>query len=584
MPERQQTLRATIEWSYELLEPGEQRLFELLSAFSGATFEAVEVVAGSVNGRSGTQIDTLDGLASLVDKSLLRQADRNGDSQLVMLETIREYAAERLDDSPDFSAAARRAHALYFADFARRQWEDVRGDRRDAALAALSANTENLRRAWDHWVGESDLDHLNMLVDSLWLLYDTQGRYHAMIELATELLNVLSSTPSTPERAIQELTMRTSLARALMVFHGFTQEVEEEYARALELFEGERDLPQLFPVLRGLATFHQYSADFERSAELGREILHLAEAQDDASMRVDGHLVVGSSLGFMDDLEGGLEHLDRGIEYFESQGQGSRRFQVGANPGVASYTTSALLLWLRGFPDRAVDRANRAVTLATELRHPFTMAYALFHTGFLHLWRREPELMRDRAVGVLDVADEYDLQIWTALGAVLLGAAKTALGRADEGLAEIREGVALYQGLKTPPVFWPLLLYVRAGACRRAGRAAEGLDFIEEAIEITGAEGPLPTVFYAQKGDLLLALPKPDRAGAEASYQQAFDAAEALGARTPQLRAAMGLCRTRPRARHRPVAHDLRNVHRRLRHARPDRGQGAPGGVIPAPS
>ena len=324
-------------------------------------------------------------------------------------------------------------------------------------------------------MGESDLDQLNKLVDSLWLLYDTQGRYHAMIELATELLNVLSSTPSTPERAIQELTMRTSLARALMVLHGFTQEVEDEYARALELFEGDRDLPQLFPVLRGLATLYQYSAEFDKSAQLGREILQLAEAQDDPSMRVDGHLVLGSSIAFMGDLDGGLEHLDRGIEYFESQGQKSRRFRIGANAGVASYTTSALTLWLRGFPDRAVERANRAVTLATELRHPFTMAYALFHTGFLHLWRREPELMRDRAVGVLDVADEYDLQIWTALGAVLLGAAKTALGRDDEGLAEIREGVALYQGMKTPPVFWPLLLYVRAGASapgRKSGRGA----------------------------------------------------------------------------------------------------------------
>ena len=579
MPERQQTLRATIEWSYELLEPGEQRLFELLAAFSGATFEAVEAVAGSVNGRSGTQIDTLDGLASLVDKSLLRQADRNGDSQLVMLETIREYAAERLDDSPDFSAAARRAHALYFADFARRQWEDLTGDRRDTALAALSANTENLRRAWGHWVGESDLDQLNMLVDSLWLLYDTQGRHHAMIELATELLNVLSSTPSTPERAIQELTMRTSLARALMVLHGFTQEVEDEYARALELFEGDRDLPQLFPVLRGLATFYQYSAEFEKSAQLGREILQLAEAQDDPSMRVDGHLVLGSSLAFMGDLDGGLEHLDRGIEYFESQRQKSRRFQIGANAGVASYTTSALTLWLRGFPDRAVERANRAVTLATELRHPFTMAYALFHTGFLHLWRREPELMRDRAVGALDVADEYDLQIWTALGAVLLGAAKTALGRADEGLAEIREGVALYQGMKTPPVFWPLLLYVRAGASAPSRKADEGLAFIDEAIEIAGTGGPLPTVFYGMKGDLLLPS-RASRDGAEACYQHAFDTAAELGARTPQLRAALGLCRLNSERGHRAVTRNVRDVHRRLRHARPDRSQGAPRRLI----
>ena len=290
-------------------------------------------------------------------------------------------------------------------------------------------------------MGENDLDQLNMLVDSLWLLYDAQGRHHAMIELATELLNVLSSTPSTPERAIQELTMRTSLARALMrppwVHRGGRGRVR---ARAGAL-RGRPRASQLFPVLRGLATLYQYSADFEKSAQLGREILHLAEAQDDPSMRVDGHLVLGSSLAFMGDLDGGLEHLDRGIEYFESQRQKSRRFQIGANAGVVSYTTSALTLWQRGFPDRAVERANRAVTLATELRHPFTMAYALFHTGFLHLWRREPELMRDRAVGVLDVADEYDLQIWTALGTVLLGAAKTALGRVDEGLAEIREGL-----------------------------------------------------------------------------------------------------------------------------------------------
>ena len=100
LPERQQTLRATIDWSYELLEPGEQRLFELLAAFSGATFDAVEAVAGSVNGRSGTQIDTLDGLASLVDKSLVRQAGSNGDSRFVMLATIREYATERLRREP----------------------------------------------------------------------------------------------------------------------------------------------------------------------------------------------------------------------------------------------------------------------------------------------------------------------------------------------------------------------------------------------------------------------------------------------------------------------------------------------------
>ena len=90
------------------------------------------------------------------------------------------------------------------------------------------------------------------------------------------------------------------------------------------------------------------------------------------------------------------------------------------------------------------------------------------------------------------------------MGTVLLGAAKTDLGHFDEGLAEIADGIAQYQGLRSPPVFWPLLLYVRARAFARAGRPAEGLDFIDEAIELSGGAGPLPPLFFAMKGDLLL--------------------------------------------------------------------------------
>ncbi len=548
LPARQQTLRATIEWSYQLLEPGEQRLFELLAAFSGVSFDALDAVASSIDRLHETGIDTLDGLASLAGKSLIKPANAEaGEPRLVMLETIREYAAERLDDLPEFSAAVRRAHAAYFANFARRQWEQLSGDERDTALAAMAAEIDNLRLAWRYWVDDGDLDQLNKLVDTLWLLYDTQGSYHATIGLTRELLNVLSSTPSTPERAMQEVTLRTSLARALMAIHGYTQEVEDAYARALELFEGDLELPQLFPVLRGLASFYNYRAEFDKGAQLGREILRLAEVQADPSMRVDGHLVLGSSLALQHDLHGGLDQLERAIASFESQRHQARRFRLGNNPGIAAFTTSALTLWMLGFPDRALERATRAVTLATELEHPFTLAYALFHTSFLHLWRREPEPMRDRAVGVIDVADEHDLPIWRALGTCLLGAAKTGLGRPEEGLAEIRDGISLYQGLRTPPVFWPLILYVRAGASARSGRAAEGLDLIEEAIEIadTGSGLTLLPEFYSLKGDLLFLLAESNGPDAEPWFQQAFDKAGELDARMIQLRAAIGLCRSR---------------------------------------
>ena len=75
VPARQRTLRATLDWSYRLLQPGEQRLFELLSVFSGAGLEAIEDVSGGVNPDGGTGIDIVDGLVSLMDKSLIRLAE-----------------------------------------------------------------------------------------------------------------------------------------------------------------------------------------------------------------------------------------------------------------------------------------------------------------------------------------------------------------------------------------------------------------------------------------------------------------------------------------------------------------------------
>jgi predicted ATPase/class 3 adenylate cyclase len=546
LPARQQTLRATIEWSYRLLEPAEQRLFELLSTFSGAGLEAVEVVAGGIDGLSEAGLDPLDGLASLLDKSLVRLAEpEDGDSRLLMLETIKEYAAERLQDQPELGAAAYRAHAAYYADFAQRQWQPLTGPGREPALAAMAADAENLRMAWSYWVAEGDLDQLNRLVDSLWVLYDARGWYHATIELTTELLKVLSSTPSTPERATREVTLQTSLARALLAVKGYTQEVEEAYTRALELLKGNPDLPQLFPVLRGLASFYNLRAEFDKGAQLGREILRLAEHQDDRSMLVDGHLVLGSNLAFLDDLHGGLEHLDQALACSEPQQRGAGRFRLGNHPAVACFTTSAFILWWLGYPDRALERANAGVALAIELEHPFSTAFALFHSAVLHLWRREPELVRDRAMKVLDLVENHEFQIWYAAGTCLQGAADAAMGRHEEGLAGIRQGMALYQGLRSPPVFWPLLLYVQSGACGEAGRAAEGLALIEDALELAGrgAGSTLLPEFQLRRGDLLSVGPGGSAAGAERCFQHAFDLARGLDARMPQLRAATRLYR-----------------------------------------
>jgi hypothetical protein len=117
----------------------------------------------------------------------------------------------------------------------------------------------------------------------------------------------------------------------------------------------------------------------------------------------------------------------------------------------------------------------------------------------------------------------------------------TGLGRSSEGLARTDQGIALYQGLDTPPVFWPILHSIRAGAAERSERAAEGLEGIDHAIELSGEENILYPEFAVLRGDLLLALGKTD--AAEHSFQGALATARGFGLRTPQLHAALRLSR-----------------------------------------
>ncbi len=111
LPERQQTLRAAMDWSYDLLNPAEQKLFRRLSVFvGGCNLESAEAVCDT---KADLEMDLLDGMASMVDKSLVLHAPpANDEARFVMLETIREYALEKLEVSGE-ATATKRAHAAY---------------------------------------------------------------------------------------------------------------------------------------------------------------------------------------------------------------------------------------------------------------------------------------------------------------------------------------------------------------------------------------------------------------------------------------------------------------------------------------
>jgi tetratricopeptide (TPR) repeat protein len=467
-----------------------------------------------------------------------------------MLETIKAYATAQLDMRPDFAEAVRESHTRYFAELARA-----------ATMESAAAELDNLRIAWANAVGRKDVTRLGHLREALWPIYEARGWYHATIQLADDLLAVRASSPERANDWQNQLTLMTSRAKAITLLRGYTAEAEDAYAEALALVKEHGEVPQLFPVLRNLGSFYGYRGELDKATEYATEILRLADTTDDAGMRVTGYTYLGANTGFAGQLEPGLGYLDQAIATFESSDFVPRRLRLGLDPRVSCLTTSGFFLWFLGYPDRAAERAGRAISLATALDHPYSLAYAYYHAGFLHLWRREPDVVAERAEGSLRVAETSDLPLWRALATVLLGAATSAQGRPAQGISRMMDGLDQYQGLRTPPVFWPMIRWMQAAAHVDAGTAGPGFPLIDEALEIGGSDTVLAPLFHITRGDLLLVGPDADPAAAMLSYERAFGVAVNLGARMTQLRAAARLVRLASEADRERRVEALRAVH-----------------------
>ncbi len=151
LPARQQTLRSTLDWSYNLLSKDEQRLFRYLSVFVGAltleAVEAIEPVWKGENTTTSTSLSALEGVSSLLDKSLLLQTTQEHEGPvLIMLVTVREYALTLLQESGEIETA-RHAHALYYLDWAEKAEPHLKGNQQLLWQKRLEQEQENLRAA-----------------------------------------------------------------------------------------------------------------------------------------------------------------------------------------------------------------------------------------------------------------------------------------------------------------------------------------------------------------------------------------------------------------------------------------------------
>ena len=173
LPVRQQTLRSTIKWSYELLPANEQRLFWRLSIFvGGCTLKAVEAVCVEAD---AIALDVLDGVASLLDNSLLQQTEQAGDEpRFVMLETLREYGRECLETSGE-KEEIRRAHANYYVALAEEAEPKLCSAERENWVHRLEREHDNFRAALSWSVERKEAATALRLGGALWRFWLLQG-------------------------------------------------------------------------------------------------------------------------------------------------------------------------------------------------------------------------------------------------------------------------------------------------------------------------------------------------------------------------------------------------------------------------
>jgi predicted ATPase/class 3 adenylate cyclase len=305
---RQRTLRATIEWSYDLLTPEEQQLFARLSVFAGGcTYEAAEAICEADE----------DTLQSLLDKSLLRRRDAalGNDSRYWMLQTIREFAVERLNELQEREEATRLRHAEYFAAFVTSLLTDGRASSHtQSAFAELDREYDNVRWALAATVHFEWAELLLQMTHLLYRFWDLRGYFEegrrwceaaltiapaddprrAKCLHAVGIFAALQGDPACArERIVEYLRFSRALgddrdiARALNALgwltrrEGDLEEAREAYTQSADLARASGDPETAALAMGNLADLELYTGRFSVAAALAAECLSLAEERDD---------------------------------------------------------------------------------------------------------------------------------------------------------------------------------------------------------------------------------------------------------------------------------------------------------------
>jgi len=329
---------------------------------------------------------------------------------------------------------------------------------------------------------------------------------HEAIAHFRKALELLRTTPETPERAQQELTLQLALVPPLQATKGFAApELERAAVRARELCQLLGGTLQSFQALLQLATYYSTLPEYRMALELGEQLIATAKQADDPILMAAVQYTQVWPLLNVGELVRARDHAARMVESYSPEKHGHWAYLYGYDYGVMALGFGSWVQWILGYPDRALAWNQQSISVARKLGHPFTLGFALLGGCEVHRFLSDFATVNKYTDELIPLSAEKGFVYWEGHGIFYRGERWTLEGQVKEGIAEMRRGLAMMRATGTQTCLTRLLARM-ADACMRAGEVEEAVAAITEAIELMQRfdERYMEAEIYRLNGELLL--------------------------------------------------------------------------------
>lgn len=552
---RHQTLRATLDWSYELLAESDRAVLRRLAIFAGVFPMEAANMLGDERAGLATE-DTVNAVERLVTKSLVCVFCTGAEVRYRLLETTRSYALEKLGQGSEFECVARR-----HAEFCRALFERAQAEhwRRPIAkwLEDYRPWIDDLRSALD-WAFSPNGDAtigvaLTVAAVPLWMHLSLMDECRARLERAL-------ATPDECRNARCNMQLLAALGGAVVNSNRPGPEKLALFTQALRIAESLDDTDYRLRALWGLWCDRLNSGVFGAALAVARDFRNVAENSVDPVDRRIGDRMIGFTLNFLGDQSGARLHLDRMLRGYISPVDGSHITRFLFDQRVSAGITDAQVLWLQGYPEQALRSLEINIADALSLNHGLSLCNALAKSAcHIALLAGDLDAAERYTALLLEHTARHGLDVWHAFGRCFEGVLLIRHGDLDAGLPVLSAALGdLPQARYTLP-YSPVVAEF-AVALARVGDVARGLEIIGQVLDISerSEERWYMAELLRVKGELnLLQAGNPEVAAAEDCFHRALDLARHQGALSWELRSATSLARLRHRTGRNADAHAL---------------------------